>query len=206
MTLPQRFPAARLWAILAVLTLGACSSTGGVESRSDINPNVDFGNLRTYAFISDNPMMVAETQGPVSPMVEMRLMESVRMAMNGKGYNEARNPEEADMVIAFTVGSRDQIKVDTYPASYGGYYGYGRRGYYSGWGVGMGTETRVRQYTEGQLAVDIFERRTKAPAFHGIATKKITDADREDQQGTINLITSEALADLPYAGGIPASS
>ena len=101
------------------------------------------------------------------------------------------------MAIGFTVGSRDQVKVDTYPSSF--HTGYSRRGYY--YGYNYGTETRVRQYTEGQLAVDVFDVASKNPAFHGVASKKITDSDRENQQQTLNAITAEALAGFPLAGG-----
>ena len=116
--------------------------------------------------------------------------------MNAKGYREVQNPEAADVVIAFTVGSRDQIKVDSYPASY--HAGYTRRGYY--YGMNYGTETRVRQYTEGQLAVDIFEVASRNPAFHGVASKRISYADRKDQQGTLDAIAMEALSGFPTRG------
>lgn len=194
-----------LAAILAGLILTGCSSNP-IQSTYDYNREVDFRNLRTYAFIDENPMAVSQTQGAVSPMLEGRLMESVRIAMNAKGYNEVDDPERADMAIAFTVGSRDQIKVDSYPSSY--HMGYSRMGYHYGYGMNYGTETRVRQYTEGQLAVDIFEVASRNPAFHGVASKKISDADRQNQQEVLNAITVEALSGFPLAGGsvIPPNS
>ena len=39
------------------------------------------------------------------------------------------------------------------------------------------------------------------PAFHGVASKKITDSDRENQQEVLNAIAAEALAGFPLAGG-----
>jgi len=183
--------------LMLALIVAGCSSSGGIESTYDYNREVDFRGYKTYAFISENPMAVSQAQGAVNPMLQGRLMESIRVTMNGKGYNEVTNVEAADMAIGFTVGSRDQIKVDTYPSSF--HTGYSRRGYY--YGYNYGTETRVRQYTEGQLAVDVFDVASKNPAFHGVASKKITDADRENQQQTLNTITAEALAGFPLAGG-----
>jgi hypothetical protein len=183
--------------LMLALIVAGCSSSGGIESTYDYNREVDFRGYKTYAFISENPMAVSQAQGAVNPMLQGRLMESIRVTMNGKGYNEVTNVEAADMAIGFTVGSRDQIKVDTYPSSF--HTGYSRRGYY--YGYNSGTETRVRQYTEGQLAVDVFDVASKNPAFHGVASKKITDADRENQQQTLNAITAEALAGFPLAGG-----
>jgi hypothetical protein len=184
-------------AIALAVSLGACSSSSPIQSTYDYNREIDFRGYQTYAFISDNPMAVSQAQGAVSPMLQGRLMESIRIAMNGKGYSEVRDPETADMAIGFTVGSRDQIKVDTYPSSF--QTGYSRRGYY--YGYNYGTETRVRQYTEGQLAVDIFDVASHTPAFHGVASKKISDADRNNQQEALNAVTVEALSGFPLAGG-----
>lgn len=188
-----------LIALLATLLWG-CASGSGVTTTYDVNPSIDFSGYRTYAFMSDHPMHVSQAQGAVSPMLEGRLMESIRISMNGKGYNEIHDVEAADMAISFTVGSRDQIKVDTYPASFhAGYNSWGRH-YGYGAGYGYGTETRVRQYTEGQLAVDVFDVASHNPAFHGTGIKKLTDSDRENQQEVLNLITNEALSSFPLAG------
>ena len=59
----------------------------------------------------------------------------------------------------------------------------------------------MRQYTEGQLAIDIFDVASHNPAFHGVASKKITSADRENQQEMLNAVAAEALAGFPLAGG-----
>lgn len=181
---------------LAVL-MGGCSSSSPIKSQYDFNSAVDFSGIRSYAFLSDHPMIVGQTQGAVSPMLEPRIMDSIRIAMNGKGFNEVEDPESADVAIGFTIGSREEIKVTSYPSSY--HAGYARRGYY--YGYGMGTQTQVRQYTEGQLAVDVFEVASHNPAFHGSATKRISDSDREKQQETLNAIAAEALSGFPLAGG-----
>lgn len=194
LTIVRRVGVAAL--LLAVI---GCSSTG-IESAHDVNPAIDFRSYSTYAFISEHPMIVGQMQAAVSPMLEGRLMQSIRVALNGKGYREVRDPESADMAISFTVGSRDQIQVDSYPASYQAGWGY-RGSYY---GYGMGTETRVRQYTEGQLAVDVFDVTSRHPAFHGTAVKKISESDRENQQSTLDLIAAAALEAFPLAGGVPA--
>lgn len=190
-------------AALLVLAAG-CSTTASIQSTYDYNRAVDFTSFRTYAFIDENPMAVSQTQGPVSPMLEGRLMESIRIALNAKGYSEVDDPEAADMVVAFTVGSRDQIKVDSYPVSY--HAGYSRRAYYYGYGMASGTETRVRQYTEGQLAVDIFEVASRNPAFHGVASTRVSQSDRRSPQEFLNAVTMEALQGFPTAGSavIPA--
>ncbi|MGE3465201.1 MAG: DUF4136 domain-containing protein, partial [Pseudomonadales bacterium] len=121
----KTIPAGAFLGALLVTLLGGCASNP-IDSSYDYNHQIDFTSYRTYAFIDDTPMAISETQGAVNPMLEGRIMEAIRITMNSMGYSEVQNPEQADMVIAFTVGSRDQIRVDTYPATYG--MGYSRMG------------------------------------------------------------------------------
>ena len=189
----------RLGMAAVIGTLAACGGTG-VKTFHDYNPSMDFSSYQTFSFISDHPMVVSSAAGAVNPLLEGRVMKAISMDLSRKGFREVSNPEQADVAISFTVGSREQIKVDQYPASYRtGYSRYYGRGY--GYGMGYGTETRVRQYTEGQLAVDIFDVKTHNPAFHGTATKRITSGDREDPVETIALIVGEALDGFPPGSG-----
>jgi len=108
--------------------------------------------------------------------------------------------ESADFVLAFTVGSREEIKVDSYPSMSAGYAGYGYPRHWGGWGgayYGVGTETSVRQYTKGMLAIDVFDVASRRPVWHGVATKTIYESDREDASGTIKAAVDAILAGFP---------
>jgi hypothetical protein len=183
---------------VAILAMISCSSTG-IESFHDYNPDINFTRYQTWSFISTNPMIVSTAAGAVNPLLEGRIMRAVRADLTEKGFRYADNPESADFVVSFTVGSREQIKVDQYPASYQvGYSRYHRYGYggYS-YGMSYGTETRVRQYTQGQLAVDVFDVASRSPAFHGSATTRISDSDREHPEPLIASVVTEALTGFP---------
>jgi hypothetical protein len=183
---------------VAILAMISCSSTG-IESFHDYNPDINFTRYQTWSFISTNPMIVSTAAGAVNPLLEGRIMRAVRADLTEKGFRYADNPESADFVVSFTVGSREQIKVDQYPASYQvGYSRYHRYGYggYS-YGMSYGTETRVRQYTQGQLAIDVFDVASRSPAFHGSATTRISDSDREHPEPLIASVVTEALTGFP---------
>ena len=184
-------------AVASALLFSACTGKS-YKTYDDYNPNIDFARYETFAFISDSPMIVASAQGAVSPLLQPRLMNAIRADLSRKGFRYVDNPEQADMVISFTVGSRDQIKVDQYPASYRTSYSRYYGGY--GYGAGYATETRVRQYTEGQLAIDIFDVRSKAPAFHGAASTRISSSDRENVEAFLNEIVVETLDGFPPGG------
>lgn len=183
--------------VVSAVLLSACTGKS-YKTYDDYNPNIDFANYQTFSFISDSPMIVSSAQGAVSPLLQPRLMNAIRADLSRKGFRYVNDPEQADMAISFTVGSRDQIKVDQYPASYRTGYGSYYRGY--GYGMNYGTETRVRQYTEGQLAIDIFDVRSKTPAFHGTASTRISSSDREDPETFLNEIVVETLDGFPPGG------
>ena len=124
-------------------------------------------------------------------------MAAIEEALRAKGYTKEYAAESADFVLAFTVGSREEIRVNTQQTMAGGYGYYGRP---VGWGgayYGYGTETTVRQYTEGMLAIDVFDVKQRKPVWHGVATKSISKSDREDQVGTVKAAVGTILAGFP---------
>jgi hypothetical protein len=188
----------RLVLAVGLAVLAACTTTPKITSYHDYNPAVNFAGLRTWSFISANPMIVSSSAGAVNPLLENRIMNAVRANMESKGLSYVGDPETADVVVSFTVGARDQIKVDQYPANYRMSYSRYYRNY--GFGMSYGTETRVRQYTEGQLAVDIFDVDSRVPAYHGSASTRLTSSDRENPQPLINRVVTEALQGFPPGG------
>ena len=124
-------------------------------------------------------------------------MSTIKDSLEAKGYRQVNNPQAADFVLSFTIGSREEIRVDSYPSMGGAGYGYPR---HWGWGrsyYGYGTDTTVRQYTRGMLAVDIFDVSQRRPVWHGVAEKKINESDRADAEGTIRAAVDAVLEGFP---------
>ena len=141
-------------------------------------------------------MKVGATNTIPNPLLETRIMSSIETSLQAKGYSLIENLDAADFAIAFTVGSRDEIKVDSYPSMSAGYSRWGGwgGGYY---GYGYGTETTVREYTKGMLAIDIFDVGERRPVFHGRAEKTINESDREDVAGTIQAAVDSIMVAFP---------
>lgn len=188
-------PATRFLIAATIVAAASCSTSSGIKSFHDYNPSADFASYRTWSFMSARPMIVSQVAGMVNPLLEGRIMRAVTSEMDRKGFRYVDDPEGADVVISFTVGSREQVKIDQYPSSYRTGYSRYHRGY--GYGMSYGTETRVRQYTEGQVAIDIFEVKNHTPAFHGSATKRLTSSDRDNPEALINAVVTEALLGFP---------
>jgi len=185
-----------LCTIFSLALLAGCAST--IEATYDHDPGNDFSNYQSFAWISKNPMKVGKGVNVANPLLEPRITSTLEKALVAKGYQYVVEPKNADFVVSFTVGSREEIKVDSYPSMSAG-YGMGHPGHW-GWGstyYGYGTETQVRQYTEGMLAVDIFDVKERRPVWHGVATKRVNDSDRDNMDATIQAAVDAILSGFP---------
>jgi len=177
--------------------LAACAST--FEATHDHDADHDFSSYQTFAWISKNPMKVSTSVATVNPLLEPRIMSALERALVAKGYKWVAEAKSADFAISFTIGSREEIRVDSYPSMSAG-VGMGRHGHW-GWGgayYGYGaTEVSVRQYTKGMLAVDIFDVKERRPVWHSVATKTINESDRENLDETIKAAVDAIVAGFP---------
>jgi len=185
--------------LLVVLSISACATT--LKSTVDVAEHAEFGELRTYAWITNQPMFASNAASPevVNPLNEQRIRTAVEEQLQNKGYRKV-NIDQADFVVAFTLGARDRVRVQQYYNDFGyNYYGYhhgfrrfGRFG--RGFG-GFGPSVSVRTFTEGTLVVDIFENTGKEAIWHGSATKRLSR-----DNGTLGLIDEAVtvlLAEFP---------
>jgi hypothetical protein len=182
--------------VTAVLGLTACAT--GFKATYDSDPSHDFSGYQTFAWISPNPMIMGPTNRVPNPLLEPKIMAAVESVLTTRGYSKVEDPESADFAMSFTVGSREEIKVNSYPASYAG-YGYGGGWGWGGpyYGMGMATETQVRQYQKGMLALDVFDVKERRPVYHSVAEKSITDSDRKKIDVTIQAAVDAVLEAFP---------
>ena len=140
-------------------------------------------------FMSDTPM-INLTEYPKNPRTEAMIMESIRANMKHKGLLEVHDVRDAQLAVSFTLGARQGLTMVSYPATYGsGYAGWA-------WGQSYFVDVRARDYREGQLAIDVFDVETKAPAWHGTGSRKITDI-ANNPQGFVHEIVSSIMAEFP---------
>lgn len=187
--------------ILLAALVGACATT--TEGLYDWDRDADFADYNSYAWISDHPLIVAEgTTRVISPLTERRVMGAVERDLAAKGYNKIADPDAATFVVTFTIGTRDKIRVDSYPDPYFRYAWDWYDPHWAHWSYyyppGYTTSRTVtRSYTEGTLAIDIFDGDTKNPVWHGWATRSIRDSDVENPEAAINEAVAAILANFP---------
>lgn len=173
-------------AAAAALALCACSS---LTVESDFNAVTDFSSYKSFAFISDTPLLTAQ-KARISPLFEGRVMRAVEDALSAKGFEFVDDRMNADFAVSFSIGARDELRVTSYPSQY-------RSPAAWTWGAPYHTEVDVRNYTEGTLAIDIFDVESREPVWHGWAVKTISTADRRNPTPVINDAVEAILEDFP---------
>ena len=164
--------------LLLVLSISACATT--LKSSVDVADHAEFGALKTYAWITDQPFFTSSAASPevINPLNEQRIRAAVEEQLQNKGYRQV-SIDQADFVVAFTLGARQRVRVQQYYNDFGyNYYGYhhgfSRFGRFGRGLGGFGSSVSVRTFTEGTLVVDIFENAEKEAIWHGSASKRLS--------------------------------
>lgn len=118
------------------------------------------------------------------------LKVAVAQQMDRRGLRyEPTNP---DVLMNFYIHSQDKIKARQVPTMNTGYYGY-RGGYYDGFGMGgPAYETRIDQYTEGTLTIDMIDAKQRKLIWEGTVSGRITKKDVQN----LEKLVDEAVADV----------
>ena len=171
--------------LLAWFTVGCA----GVQARSDFDPNARFDTYRSFAWLGEGPGTLAGGAGSegVDPLLARRIRESIESHLEARGYRKLDDPAAADFVVSFSVGKQEKIQIQSSPMLGGRYYGYG------GWYADSIVTTT--SYTEGTLAIDVFDGRSHLAVWHGWASKRI--AQTADRAAAVDEVVNAILAKFP---------
>jgi hypothetical protein len=180
--------------LTTILVLGVLlSGCATIKTGSHQDESAAFSDYSTFAWIADNPLILgAGEQSAISPLSQKKIVQAIENELSRKGFTYTVDPDRADFVVSYTVGTREKIDETSYPVAYHGTWGwhmYGRY-YYQ-------TEVVHRTYTEGTLGIDVFDGKTKQPVWHGWASKSVTSADREDPSPVIQKAVAAIIKRFP---------
>ena len=195
---------------VAVLTITGCAS---LQVRTDYNPQASFGQLRTYDW---NTGTVDPSGHPAvnSPLVAQRIRHAVDSTLTHMGYQRVTTGTP-DFRVTYRIVAERKTRVDPgygYDGyGYGSYYGRGYLGHgygrYSRRGFGYGPyygSSRVREYVEAQLVLDVVDARTNELIWRGWATDDLDGNPRpEAVQRYIEEAVEQILERFPQASSGP---
>lgn len=180
-------------ALVAVAAAGITAACGsGISVRSDYDPGQlqTIQAYQTYAWLQD-PSGADRGQGQ---LVQSRVVAAVDAELAKKGLTKVAS--DPDFRVGWHVSTQDKTDVQTYNDFYG--YGYGAWGY---GGPIYGSQTYVRNYTEGTLMVDVVDAGSNQLVWRGAAEGEVdVDAAPEERTQNINSAVAQILADFPPGG------
>lgn len=144
--------------------LAGCTSTPNTFSQAD--PTTDFSQYRTYGFY-DHP---ATNNAEYESLVTSFLKVSVAQQLEARGMSY--DPSNPDIVVNFFLNTKEKVRSRSVPTM-SGYYGY-RDPFYDPW-PGYSYETRIDQYTEGTLNIDVADVARKKLVWEGSVVGRIND-------------------------------
>lgn len=173
----QRFPGTMLLLICASLLSGCATITTG----SHFDEAADVRSYQSFSWIEDDPLISVDSTIPVSALAKSMINAAIRDELTEKGYTFVEDRDAADFVVAYTIGTRENIRIDAYPVEY-----RGRWGWHVPYSYYDYREVSAHSYTKGTLSVDVFDNDSRKPVWHGWAEKTVTQSDREDPGPSIN--------------------
>ncbi|WP_298441222.1 DUF4136 domain-containing protein [uncultured Ferrimonas sp.] len=175
------------------LSLSGCAS---ISTDSDYSTQVDFNQYRSWAWISPD-----DSNG-VSPyqqdgLNEQRIRAAVTAQLQQQGLAQV-SAEGADLLVNTLTSVETKIDVDTF------YGNFGYHPYYQHYplSAGFGTETRVREYQQGTLMIDLIDADSRQLVWRGSATSNVKKRQTPQQKSDrIQQTVTAILAQFPPQSG-----
>jgi len=180
----------KLIIILALIgVMAGCVSTQQARVDFDRNNEITTSHYKTFAWLSETKVLAEPVD--VNPVMKVRIDNAIEQAFIAKGYQLVSDAEAADFTISYTMGSRDKVKIDSLPIMYRTSFMWGHR-YYGG--MGISNDTHVRNYTEGKLAIDVYDVKSHQPVWHGWAVKRIKSSEQDNPSKAIKTVVEQVVA------------
>lgn len=176
--------------ILILAFTAALLTACATPTASDADPTADFSSYRTYAFLSD----VATDKAAYETLEQTHLKVAVGREMDSLGYR--RDNANPDLLINFAIETQEKLQSRTVPT---GGYGIGYDPFYdvytTGWG--MSHTTRIDQYTEGTLEIDLIDVAERKMIWQGRTKGRLTKKDMQNAKATLDEAVTEIFTQFP---------
>jgi hypothetical protein len=152
----------------------------------------DFTKVNSFQW---NPQ-VASSLEKSNPFMHSRVVAAIEYELTATGLTEVQAGPDVFVTYHTATENKVRLESDSYGYGFAGYGGpgWGRYGY--GYGVGIGapisTTTRVVEYEEGTLVVDIWDAQSKQLVWRGTASRVFSDDVRKAESQVVKIIKQMA--------------
>ncbi|MEY4762613.1 MAG: hypothetical protein RLZZ200_2469 [Pseudomonadota bacterium] len=165
-------------ALVLLLAVTACTAP---QPRTDVAAGASFGTYHRFAWYAEDALFQpGEGDKPLSLLNRQRVVEAIEATLAAKGFSRAERRDEADFLVAYSVGTRERISGTLLNDDFYRPWHWGWPYYGPNYGHHAAT---FDSRTEGRLAIDVLDAKTRKPVWHGVAPDTLATADLE-QSGT----------------------
>ena len=210
-----------LGAVIAAVVTG-CSSGGGVQVRTSVEPDANLAGLHTFYVLTAPTRSATAAPLPASdPMLDnsitnRALRGDLTQALQSRGYVPTSR-QAADFLVAYYAGTKEKLDTTYWGPTFdpGWRYQYrGRRGwawpYYGAPYYGMmnpwgGQQMSVTSSTQGQVIVDLTDPRTNELVWRGQGVEPVS-TDPAKYASALQGVVSAIVARFPQATPQPVAT
>jgi hypothetical protein len=159
--------------VLAIALAAGCSN---VRTGSEFDLAADFQTYRSYAWVTEELTLIGSGTGNSRVRTEANeklIREAIDRELAKHGYQKV-DMAEAELVVTFAVGLREQIRIEGASTTYGL----------------LASTGETPKYYEGSLTIDLFERATRRHIWHGWGREPL------DRGSDAKAVIDEAVAEI----------
>ncbi|GAA5190187.1 DUF4136 domain-containing protein [Ferrimonas gelatinilytica] len=172
------------------LLIAGCAS---VRTNADFDTDTNFSSYRTWAWIEPADLEDGK-QYHTDGLMDQRIRSAITQELNAKGLQQV-SVTEADLLVNYLTKIEKKINIDTFYSNFGYHpYYYGRYPLYTP----IQTDTRVREYQEGTILVDLVDAQSKSLVWRGSGTDTVKQRQSpEERTEQVNTIVNGILLQFP---------
>ena len=135
--------------------------------------------------------------GIANPLNESRLRDAISANLARAGMTLTDNTAEAECLVGYGIGV-NQVVDAVFPDAWGPGMGFGYRGWGPGpWGWGLGWNTGSRVYSQGFIALDLYDNRSHKPMWHATVEQNLVHANGDEAARRIRAAVDALFVKLP---------
>jgi len=183
---------------LLSLVLSACST---VKVSTDYDQSADFTALKGFNWLPESVKVEKENAYLNNRIMDVRITKAIDKQLVAQDFSFSTAP---DFYVNYSITSEKKTNIRTYD----NYSGYGPSW---GWGVGYGhrgmslnahTETRIDEYQQGSLVVDVIDPTSLELIWRGIGSKRLPEStDAAEMDKLVADVVKSILSKFPPKAG-----
>ncbi len=177
--------------MISILSLALfLTGCAGPRVDWDYDTSAVYTDLKSYAWLDHGKSKNSEEKGyQLDSLLDKRVRAAIDKELEAKGFHQV-NEAQADFLVNYLTSVKTRRDEEHIATSMG--YGFNT------WGMGLRTETRVTEYEEGSLVIDMINPESKELFWRGRSKSRVVDGvTPEERTEKINQAVSAILAEFP---------